>query len=137
MRSRSARTVPTARNVSSDNPPRPCRTQDLPLVGSAGETEVGIADLAAHDPALAAPLAPHLLALVGAKGGEIVVEIAVAGVEPMELLVGAGEEVGIGEGGAVGVATVVDDASVDALFTGPGQPAGVSTVGHHGDHLHR
>jgi glycerol-3-phosphate dehydrogenase len=42
--------------TESGQAPRPCRTQDLPLVGSAGEAEAGIADLAAHDPTLASPL---------------------------------------------------------------------------------
>ena len=37
--------------------PRPCRTQSIPLVGSAGETEAGVAALAARGSALAQPLA--------------------------------------------------------------------------------
>lgn len=41
--------------------PRPCRTASIPLVGSAGETTVEIASLAAQDPRLAEPL-------VGAPG---------------------------------------------------------------------
>jgi glycerol-3-phosphate dehydrogenase len=41
----------------SGQPARACRTQALPLVGSAGETEAGVAALAALDPELALPLA--------------------------------------------------------------------------------
>lgn len=43
--------------AESGEQPRPCRTQLLPLVGSAGEAEAGIAELAARDPELARPLA--------------------------------------------------------------------------------
>jgi glycerol-3-phosphate dehydrogenase len=43
--------------AESGQPPRPCRTQSLPLVGSAGETEAGVAALAAENPQLAQPLA--------------------------------------------------------------------------------
>jgi glycerol-3-phosphate dehydrogenase len=41
----------------SGQPPRDCRTQLLPLVGSAGEAAAGIASLASEDPELARPLA--------------------------------------------------------------------------------
>jgi glycerol-3-phosphate dehydrogenase len=43
--------------AESGRQPRPCRTHVLPLVGSAGETEAGVAALAAEDPSLAQPLA--------------------------------------------------------------------------------
>jgi glycerol-3-phosphate dehydrogenase len=38
-------------------PERPCRTQSIPLIGSAGEVEAGIEALAVQDPRLAEPLA--------------------------------------------------------------------------------
>jgi glycerol-3-phosphate dehydrogenase len=43
--------------AEAGEPARPCRTQSIPLVGSAGETQTEVAAMAAQDPRLAEPLA--------------------------------------------------------------------------------